>query len=81
MPNLNPYGLSSKDLAQYQRQKCINILEKITKSCFRMFRDESTTKEHIIQRFFVLKKKLDDLGDVYLDTEYHTEMRKHIIQL
>jgi hypothetical protein len=81
MPQDNPYGLGQKDLDQYYRQKAINILEKITKSCFRMFRDKTTTKEQLIHRFFVLKKKLDALGVVYLDAEYHTEMRKHIEKL
>ncbi len=81
MPQDNPYGLGQKDLDQYYRQKAINILEKITKSCFRMFRDKTTTKEQLIDRFFVLKEKLDALWVVYLDAEYHMEMRKHIEKL
>jgi hypothetical protein len=78
MTTINPYGLSQKDLDQYRRQKCITILEKITKSCFKMFRDPTTTKEQFVHRFFVLKKKLDQLGVVHLNAEYHTEMKAHI---
>ncbi len=78
MTTINPYGLSQKDLDQYRRQKCINILEKITKSCFKMFRDPTTTKEQFTERFFVLKKKLDHLGVVHLNAEYHTQMKAHI---
>lgn len=43
-----------------------------------MFRDKETTKETLSKRFFVLKKKLDLLWDIYLDAEYHREMRKYI---
>lgn len=43
-----------------------------------MFRDETTTKEHFVERFLILKWKLDALKDVHLDTEYHREMRKYV---
>lgn len=46
-----------------------------------MFRNNTTTETQLRERFFVLKKKLDQLGDVYVDTEYHSEMRKYIEQL
>lgn len=71
-------SLTDKQLAKYNRQKCINLLEKITKNLFRMFRNKETTKKQITDRFFHLKEKLDLLWDVHLDTEYHREMRKYI---
>jgi hypothetical protein len=48
---------------------------------FRMFRDKQTTKDQISARFMFLKEQLDDLWDVYLDAEYHREMRKYIEQV
>ena len=46
-----------------------------------MFRDTNTTKEQLNERFFVLKIKLDQLWDIYLDAEYHREMKKYIEKL
>lgn len=69
---------SPETFAKYYRQKCINLLEKLTKNLFRMFRDENTTQEQLLKRFFELKGKLDKLGEVYLDTPYHSETRKYI---
>ena len=53
-------------------------MEKLCKNMFRMFRDETTTLEQVSKRFFVLKEKLDKLGDVYLDENYYREMKKYI---
>jgi uncharacterized protein (DUF1684 family) len=69
---------SPETFAKYYRQKCINLLEKLTKNLYRMFRDETSTKEQLLKRFFELKDKLDALGEVYLDTPYHSETRKYI---
>jgi hypothetical protein len=54
-------SLSDKKRATFNRQKCINLLEKITKNLFRMFRDKQTTKDQISARFMFLKEQLDDL--------------------
>ena len=70
-----------KQIATHNRQKCINLLEKIMKNLFRMFRNETTTKEELHARFFVLKDRLDQLGDVYVDAEYHREMRLYVEQM
>jgi hypothetical protein len=69
---------SEEAFAKYYRYKCINLLEKLAKNLFRMFRDESTTKKQLLTRFFELKDRLDKLWDVFLDTEYHSETRKYI---
>lgn len=69
---------SEEAFAKYYRYKCINLLEKLTKNLFRMFRDESTTKEELLRRFFELKDRLDTLWNVFLDTQYHSETRKYI---
>lgn len=74
-------SLSDKKRATFNRQRCINLLEKITKNMFRMFRDKESTKKQIFERFSFLKEKLDELWDVYLDSEYHREMRMYIEQL
>lgn len=61
MSSISPNATSAEKFAKYYRQKCINLLEKMTKNCFRMFRDETTTKEQLLKRFFELKEKLDKL--------------------
>jgi hypothetical protein len=43
-----------------------------------MFRNEAIPKEIIKKKFGILKKKLDQLWNIYLDTEYHAETRKYI---
>ncbi len=78
-PNNNTY--TDKQIATYNRQKCINLLEKIMKNLFRIFRDEETTKEQLSERFFALKERLDALGEVYLDAEYHREMKKYVEEM
>ena len=70
--------MSEARLATYNRQKWINVLEKITKNMFRMFRDESTTSKQISERFFELKKQFDGLGVLALSSEYHKEMKHYI---
>ena len=70
--------LSPSKLATRNRQACINILDKITKNLFRMFRNEDTTKEQITDKFFELKKELDKLWDVVLTGDHHREMRIYV---
>jgi hypothetical protein len=59
MPSINPNDPTQKNLAQQNRQKCINILEKLTKRCYNMFRESTVADEILIKKFFLLKKKLD----------------------
>ena len=68
-------------LAKHNRQKCINLLEKIAKNLFKMFRDPAITHSMFINKCMILKKKLAEMKDVHLDTEYHRETRKYITQL
>lgn len=72
---------SAGKLATEERQKCINLLEKITKNMFRMFRNQETTPEQIVDKFLNLKKHLDDLWDVVLNAEYHREMKLYVERL
>ena len=78
------YNLSDKQRATYNRQKAINLLEKITKNLFRMFRDEESTQEQIVERFFFLKEQLDAVygdnttGEIALNADYHREMKTYI---
>ena len=69
---------TDKQIDTRKRQKAINLLEKIMKNLFRMFRDEKTTKEQVAERFFFLKGQLDDLGDPALTGEYHSAMKKYV---
>lgn len=48
---------------------------------FRLFRDETTTNQQLIDRFSVLKKKIDQFADTHLDSEYHRAMRQYATTL
>ena len=74
----SPNTLTAKQLAKYQRQKCINLLEKITKNLFRMFRNESVPYEEIERRFFELYTKLAEFKHIYLYSPYQREMNAYV---
>jgi 2-oxo-4-hydroxy-4-carboxy--5-ureidoimidazoline (OHCU) decarboxylase len=70
-----------KQIKQYQRQKYITLLEKVTKNLFRMFRDEKTTQEQFLKKFEELKGKLSEQDEILLNSEYHQQMRAYIDRL
>ncbi len=70
-----------KQIEKYQRQRYIIFLEKVTKNLFKMFRDETTTQEKFLKKFYELKKKLDEQVEVKLNSEYHQQMKSYIEQL
>ncbi|MBU1666947.1 hypothetical protein KKC13_00895 [bacterium] len=70
-----------KQIEKYQRQRYITFLEKVTKNLFKMFRDEKTTQEQFLKKFYELKKKLDEQVDIRLDSEYHQQMKSYIDKL
>ena len=70
-----------KQIEKYQRQRYITFLEKVTKNLFKMFRDEKTTQETFLKKFYELKKKLDEQVDIRLDSEYHHQMKAYIDNL
>ena len=72
---------TSKQIEKYQRQKYISFLEKTTKNLFRMFRNETTTQEQFLQKFHELKKKLDEMVEIRLDSEYHQQLKSYIEKL
>lgn len=75
---ISPNKLTPKQIAKYQRQKCINLLEKLMKNLFRMFRNIDMKQSDIEERFFVLYKQITDLKKVELYSNYHREMRNYI---
>ena len=77
----SPNVLSAKQLAKYQRQQCINLLEKMTKYLFRMFRAQQLSEEEIAKRFFVLYDKLVQFKSTDLYAIYHREMRQYVDQV
>lgn len=81
MASSHPTDPHQKHLAQQQRQLCIALLEKIIKSCYRMFRNPSLTTPNILNKLSILLTKLNQLGPVYLDTQYHKETRKYVERL
>ena len=70
-----------KQIEKYQRQRYITFLEKVTKNLFKMFRNEATTQEQFLKKFFELKRKLDEQVDIQLNSEYHHQMRAYIERL
>jgi len=70
-----------KQIEKYQRQRYITFLEKVTKNLFKMFRDETTTQETFLKKFYALKKQLDEQVDIRLDSEYHQQMQAYIDKL
>lgn len=70
-----------KQIEKYQRQRYITFLEKVTKNLFKMFRDEATTQEEFLKKFYELKKKLDEQVNIRLDSEYHQQMKTYIDKL
>jgi hypothetical protein len=72
---------SDRHTDKFNRRKCINALEKMTKNMFRLFRDETTTNQQLIDRFTVLKKRIDQFDETHLDSEYHRAMRQYAATL
>lgn len=75
------WWFTQQKIDTFTRQKCIQLLEKLTKNMFRMFRDEETSVEQITERFFELKKQIDALWDIALNSDYHREMKKYVEHL
>lgn len=46
-----------------------------------MFRNEATTAEEFVSKFKILKQKLDEREETYLDSEYHKELKAYINRL
>jgi len=70
-----------KQIEKYQRQKYINTLEKITKNCFRMFRNETVTQAQFLKKFHQLRDGLQNLEQIRLDSTYHQELKSYIDRL
>jgi len=70
-----------KQIEKYQRQKYINLLEKVTKNLFKMFRNSNTTQKQFLKKFQELKDNLDKQIDIQLNSEYHEQMKSYIYNL
>ena len=77
MASISKLTTSERHTDKFNRRKCINALEKMTKNMFRLFRDETTTNQQLVDRFIILKKKIDQFDDTHLDSEYHRAMRQY----
>ena len=67
-----------KQIEKYKRQKYIAALEKCTKNLFRLFRDEKSTLKNYKDKFTKLKKELESLDTIRLDTEYLKKTKEYI---
>lgn len=72
---------TQKQIDKYNRQKYIGELEKISKNLFRMFRDEGIDAKAFVQKFKILKQKLDEREEMHLDSEYHQNLKAYIGRL
>ena len=70
-----------KQIEKYQRQRYISTLEKMSKNLFKMFRNETTSQEQFLEKFYEIKKKLDDFSGIRLDSEYHHQLKAYIEKL
>lgn len=70
-----------KQIEKYKRQKYINLLTKCTKNLFRLFRSESTDYPTYKTRFSLLKKELEGLDEIRLDSEHSRLVTEYIVQL
>lgn len=81
MASTSKLNTSDRHTDKHNRRKCINALEKLTKNMFRLFRNEETTADQLVERFTVLKKRIDQLDGTHLDSEYHRAMRQYATTL
>lgn len=72
---------TQKQIDKYNRQKYIGELEKIAKNLFKMFREEQTHAEGFVQKFSLLKEKLDEKVAIPLDSEYLRRLQEYIDRL
>jgi hypothetical protein len=70
-----------KQIEKYQRQKYISFLEKISRNLFRMFRNESINQEQFLKKFYELKKELNKLVEIRLDSQYHDQLKEYLDRL
>jgi hypothetical protein len=81
MASTSKLTTSDRHTDKFNRRKCINALEKMTKNMFRLFRDEQTSNQQLVDRFTILKKRIDQFDATHLDSEYHRAMRQYATTL
>jgi len=67
-----------KQIEKYKRQKYISALEKCTKNLFKLFRSEKSTLESYTNKFKEVKRDLDKLDEIRLDSEYLKKTKEYI---
>ncbi len=72
---------TEKQIEKYKRQKYINLLSKCTKNLFKIFRDENSNYKNYRNRFCTLKKELDSIDKIRLDSEHSREVNEYIEKL
>ncbi len=73
-----PREYSQKQIDKYKRQKYLNALDKCTKNLFKLFKEESTTYEKFQKRFTELKRELDKLDEIRLNSEHSKKTKEYI---
>ncbi len=70
-----------KQIEKYKRQKYINALTKCTKNLFKLFRSEESSYESYKKRFTLLKKEIDNLDKIRLDSEHSKKVDEYLQEL
>jgi len=72
---------TQKQIEKYKRQKYLSAINKCTKNLFKLFRDESTNYDKFQKKFISLKKELDKLDEIRLDSEHSKKTKEYIDNL
>jgi hypothetical protein len=70
-----------KQIEKYQRQKYINLLDKISKNLFRLLRNEETTASQFSKKLHTLMEQLEKLEKPRMDSEYMQQAQAYVERL
>jgi hypothetical protein len=70
-----------KQIEKYQRQKYINLLDKISKNLFRLLRNEETTASQFSRKLHALMEQLEKLEKPRMDSEYMQQAQAYVERL
>jgi len=70
-----------KQIEKYKRQKYLSTINKCTKNLFKLFRESSTNYDKFQKKFISLKKELDKLDTIRLDSEHSKKTKEYIDEL
>ncbi len=72
---------TQKQIEKYRRQKYINLINKIGKNLFKMFRDESIDSRKFMSRFSALMGELDSFEEIQINNQFVNSSRDYFRKL